>query len=92
MARIGGKSTEKWTERPVSAKPCGPTWPFPGDKWLNSEPAYVEQDLKIVQNEDGYIDKRRGEAPGLASEYKEPEFKSNTPKTINGNYPIIPRP
>jgi hypothetical protein len=92
MARIGGKSTEKWTERPVSAKTCGPTWPFPGDKWLNAEPAYVEQDLKIVQNDGGYIDKRRNAAPGLAAEYKEPEFKSNTPKIINGNYPIIPRP
>lgn len=91
MARIGGKSPDKWTERPVNAAACGKTFPFPGDKWLNSEPAYVEQDLKIVQNEGGYIDKRRNEAPGLAAEYKEPEFKSNTPKIINGNYPIIPR-
>jgi hypothetical protein len=91
MARIGGKSPDKWTERPVNAAACGKTFPFPGDKWLNSAPAYVEQDLKIVQNEGGYIDKRRNEAPGLAAEYKEPEFKSNTPKIINGNYPIIPR-
>jgi len=91
MARIGGKSPDKWTERPVTAAACGKTFPFPGDKWLNSEPAYVEQDFKIVQNEGGYIDKKRNPAPGLAGEYKEPEFKPNTPKIINGNYPVIPR-
>ena len=91
MARIGGKNLDKWTERPVTTAACGKTFPFPGDKWLNSEPAYVEQDFKIVQNEGGYIDQSRGTAPNLSGEYAEPEFKSTPPKIINGNYPIIPR-
>lgn len=92
MGRLEGKIDERWEERKVIAKSCGETWPFPGKKWLISEPAFVEQDFKIVQIEGGYIDKQRNPAPGLASEYKEPEFKSNTPKILNGNYPIIPRP
>ena len=91
MGRLDGKAPEKWTERPVTAKSCGKTFPFPGDKWLNSDPAYVEQDFKIVQIEGGYIDQSRGTAPNLSAEYAEPEFKSNEPKIINGNYPIIPR-
>lgn len=91
MARIGNKANDKWTERSVKSKVGKPTWPFPGDKWLNTQPAYVEQDFKIVQNEDGYIDQSRGTAPNLSTEYETPEFKSNTPKVINGNYPIIPR-
>lgn len=91
MSRLGGGGGEKWTERPVKAKACDETWPFPGKKWLNEEPAYVEQDFKIVQPSGGYIDKQRNEAPGLADEYKQPEFKENTPKKLNGNYPIIPR-
>jgi hypothetical protein len=44
-----------------------------------------------VQPSGGYIDKKRNDAPGLAAEYKEPEFKPNTPKILNGNYQIIPR-
>jgi hypothetical protein len=91
MARLGGKSPEKWTEKPVKSKACDETWPFPGKKWLNEEQAFVEQDFKIVQPSGGYIDKPRGKAPGLAGEYREPEFKPNTPKKLNGNYPIIPR-
>lgn len=91
MSRLTGGSPEKWTERPVKAKACEETWPFPGKKWLKDEPAYVEQDFKIVQVSGGYKDKERNEAPGLATEYKQPEFKENDPKILNGNYPIIPR-
>jgi hypothetical protein len=91
MARISGQIPDRWTERPVNAKTCGPTWPFPGNQWLNGAPAYVEQDFSIVQYEGGYIDKQRGEAPGLAGEYREPKFKPNGKKVLNGLYPITPR-
>ena len=92
MARIGGSIPERWTEKPVKAKACEETWPFPGKKWLNEEPAYVEQDFNIVEMAGGGLrDKDRGEAPGLAGEYASPEFKSNDKKIINGYYPIIGR-
>ncbi len=91
MARIGGKTVKRWTEKPVVNSVCGETYPFPGKKWLQESPVYKEQDFKIVQNNDGYIDKERNNPPGLASEYKEPEFKEPQKKIINGNYPIIPR-
>ena len=91
MARLGGEIPDQWTERGVKAKVCDKTYPFPGKKWLESSPAYKEQDFKIVQTQDGYVDKERGEAPGLASEYKEPEFKQPNAKVINGNYIITPR-
>lgn len=91
MARLDGKSPKKWEEKSVKNKAVGESWPFPGKKWLSDQPAYAEQDFKIVQNESGYIDKQRGEAPGLAGEYAQPEFKSVDKKTLNGNYPIIPR-
>ena len=92
MSRLGGKEVKRWTEKPVQTK-CGPTYPFPGKKWLTEEPVYQEQDLQIAQIEnDGFIDKRRGEAPNLADEYKKPEFKPPAaPKIINGNYLIVPR-
>jgi hypothetical protein len=92
MARIGGAEPEKWTEKAVKSKVIDETWPFPGKKWLSDQPAYVEQELKIAEKQGGGLrDKDRGEAPGLAGDYSEPEFKSNDPKTLNGNYPIIPR-
>jgi hypothetical protein len=91
MARLGGQEPAKWTERPVKNKACDETWPFPGKKWLKDEPAYVEQDFSIVQIEGGYIDKERGESPGLAGEYQQPKFKNNNKKTLDGNYPITPR-
>lgn len=93
MARIGGEIPEQWTERPVPVKVCDKTYPFPGKKWLQDQPAYKEQDFKIVQLQGGgYIDKQRNPAPGLASEYKEPEFKQPKKQIINGYYPIVPRP
>ena len=92
MARIGGAEPEKWTEKPVSVKTGAPSWPFPGNKWLSDQPAYVEQELKIAEKQDGGLrDKDRGTAPDLNDEYSQPEFKSNEPKKLNGNYPIIPR-
>ena len=91
MARLGGEIPDRWTEKPVKVKVCDKTYPFPGKKWLQDEPAYKEQDFKIVQIQDGYIDKERGKAPGLAGEYKDPEFKPPTEQIINGYYPITPR-
>jgi hypothetical protein len=91
MARLDGKEGKKWEEKPVSNKAGEPTWPFPGKKWLSDEQAYAQQDFKIVQTSGGFIDKKRGEAPGLAGEYSQPEFKQTDKKTLNGNYPIIPR-
>lgn len=93
-ARIGGQQPKKWTERPVKVKVCGETYPFPGEKWLVSEPAYREEDFSMVVFEKGgLIDLRRGKAPGLAGPYRDPQYgKGLPPKVINGNYPIIPRP
>jgi hypothetical protein len=92
MARIGGAEPEKWTEKAVKVKTGDPSWPFPGNKWLSEQPAYVEQELKIAEKQDdGLRDKNRGTAPDLVGEYSQPEFKSSEPKTLNGNYPIIPR-
>jgi hypothetical protein len=92
MARLMGDIPERWTEKPVKSKACEETWPFPGKKWLNEEPAYVEQDFNIVEMAGGGLrDKDRGKAPGLAGEYASPEFKSNDKKIINGYYPIIGR-
>lgn len=91
MARLGGEIPNRWTEKPVNVKVCDKTYPFPGKKWLQEQPAYKEQDFKIVQIQDGYIDKERGKAPDLASEYKDPEFKKPTDHIINGYYIITPR-
>lgn len=91
MARLGGEVPDRWTERAVKVKVCDKTYPFPGKKWLQDEPAYKEQDFKIVQIQDGYIDKERGKAPGLAADYKDPEFKQPTDQIINGYYIITPR-
>lgn len=92
LARIGGSSPDKWDERPVPNKVCQESYPFPGKKWLQDQPAYKEQDLNIAQfQKGGFVDKERGKAPGLAGEYKNPEYKSPQEKVINNNYPIIPR-
>ena len=93
LARLAGATPKKWTESPVPNKVCEKTYPFPGKKWLIDEKAYKEQDLKIAKYEAGGIrDKKRNEAPDLADEYKEPEFKKpEEPKKIDGTYPIIPR-
>jgi hypothetical protein len=92
---LGGMSGEKWTERGVvnKANTGEKTYPFPGKKWLIDEKAYKEQNLKIATFEEGgMIDKRRGDSPSLAKEYKQPEFKTpEKPKAIDGNYPIVPR-
>lgn len=92
MARLMGDIPERWTEKPVKSKACDETWPFPGKKWLNEEPAYVEQDFNIVEMASGGLrDKDRNPAPGLAGEYSDPQFKDNNKKVINGYYPIIGR-
>jgi hypothetical protein len=93
MARIGNQIPDRWTEKPVKAEACGvPTYPFPGKKWLQDQPAYKEQDFKIVQfQKGGFIDLERGKAPGLAGPYKEPELVQAKDKIINGNYVITPR-
>ena len=91
MARLGASSPDKWTEKPVKVKTGPDSFPFPGKKWTQDEQSYVEQDLKIVQQNDGYIDQSRGTAPNLSSEYQTPEFKENQKKTLDGTYPIIPR-
>lgn len=93
MARIGDEIPDRWTEKAVYAAGCGlQTYPFPGKKWLVDEQALKEQDFKIVQfQKGGYIDLERGEAPGLAGPYREPEFKEPQEKIINGNYLITPR-
>lgn len=91
LARLGGQQPEKWTEKPVKVN-TDPfeTYPFPGKRWLVTEPAYKEQDLKIALKQgDGFRDKNRGKS--LASEYRDPEFKPPKPKTLDGNYPIVPR-
>lgn len=95
LARIGGKKQKTWTESGVlnRANTGEKTYPFPGKKWLVTEKAYKEQDLKIAKFEDGGMrDKKRGESPSLETEYKNPEFKPpEEPKKIDGNYPIVPR-
>ncbi len=92
MGRLIDTIPEYWFERKVKNKKCQETWSYPGKKWWDSEPSFVEQDFKIVTPQSGYIDKQRNPAPGLASEYKQPEFKPNEPKKLNGQYGIIPRP
>jgi hypothetical protein len=93
LARIGNREPQKWKERSVKSQVCDATYPFPGKKWLVDEKAYKQQDFKIATYENGgIIDKRRNEAPGLADEYKNPEFKEPAePKAIDDNYFIIPR-
>jgi hypothetical protein len=93
LARLAGQEPDTWTETGVPSKVCEKTYPFPGKKWLIDTPAYKAQDMNIATFEnDGIIDKRRGEAPNLATEYKEPKFKQPAePKVIDGNYPIVPR-
>lgn len=91
MGRLIDSVPEQWNERKVRNKKCEETWAYPGKKWWEQEPSFVEQDLKIVTPADGYIDKKRNPAPGLATEYKQPEFKPNSPQTLQGVYGIIPR-
>lgn len=92
MARLSGDIPDRWTERPVPNKICDKTYPFPGKKWLEDSPAYKEQDLQIAQYQDGgLIDKARRVSGGLADEYRSPQYKQPDEKTINGNYPIVPR-
>lgn len=92
MADIGGQTTKKWEEKGVASKICDKTYPFPGKKWLVDEDAYMQQDLNIVEFQDGgFRDADRGEAPGLIGAYSQPKFAQNSKTTINGNYPIIGR-
>ena len=95
LQRLGGKEGKKWTESgvPNKAGSGDKTYPFPGKKWLIDEQVYKEQDFKIAKKEgEGIIDKKRGEAPDLAEEYKTPKFAPpEKPKKIDGNYPIVPR-
>lgn len=90
MARLGGEIPDRWTEKPVKTK-CGPTYPYPGKKWLLEEPGFAEQDFKIVQTSGGYVDKERNKAPGLDGVYRNPIFKEPSKKILNGNYVITPR-
>lgn len=93
MARLAGAEPDKWTEKAVTSKVAGETWPFPGKKWLSDEKAYVSQDLNIVEKQEGGLrDKDRGTAPDLVEAYKTPKFLTpNEPQILNGNYPIMPR-
>lgn len=95
LARIAGKSGQKWTENGVLDKAATgeKTYPFPGKKWLVDEKAYKEQSLRIATYDgSGIIDKKRGKSPDLVPEYAQPEFKApEEPKAIDGNYPIVPR-
>lgn len=92
MARTSGDIPDRWTERGVPNKICEKTYPFPGKKWLEDSPAYKEQELQIAQYESGgFRDKQRGTPGSLAAEYKSPQYKQPQEKTINGNYPIVPR-
>ena len=92
MAEIARQNTKKWEETGVKSKICGMTYPFPGKKWLIDEQVYRQQELKIVEFQNGGLrDMDRGEAPGLADAYSQPKFGDNSTLTINGNYPIIGR-
>ncbi len=93
MARLYGKSSDvkKWTEKPVKNKACGPTYPFPGKKWLESD-GFAMVDYNIVTGDaEGLRDRDRGNQGTLAEEYKKPKFKEIKKKKINGEYPIIGR-
>jgi len=90
MAGIAGKSVKRWEEKEVkSFGGCDSTYPYPGKKWLTSEPAYMQQELAIAEFVSGGLrDIDRGAAPGLAGGYSQPKFGSNSPVTLNGNYAI----
>lgn len=93
LARLAGKIPNTWTESAVKSKVAGETYPFPGKKWLTQAPVYRTQDFNLVEQAgDGLRDKKRGECPNLASEYKDPSFAQSTPKIINGTYPIVFQP
>jgi hypothetical protein len=90
MARLANNVPERWTERAVTSKKAGETYPFPGKKWLAESDAFLTQDFSLVDfNGDGLVDKPRGSDGDLASEYAEPRFSSEQRTKINGQYPIV---
>lgn len=79
-----------WKERPVPAKVCTESWPFPGKEKFQ-EPIFMVQDLeRVLQGGCTLIDKDRLSNKGgtLADEYKEPKFAPPRPQLLN-TYPII---
>lgn len=90
LAEIAGRSVNRWEEKEVkSFGGCDTTYPYPGKKWLTSEPAYAQQELNIAEFVDGgFRDIDRGAAPGLAGGYSQPRFGSKNTVTLNGNYAI----
>lgn len=92
MARLVDNVPKKWTEKAVTNKTCGKTWPFPGGKWLDEEDAFATTEFTIVEKAgDGLRDKNRGAGGSLAGPYSDPEFKDAEKKKINGVYPIVGR-
>jgi hypothetical protein len=91
MARLTDDIPKRWTEKPVTNVSCGPTYPFPGKKWLESD-GFAMVDFNIITIAGGSIrDKDRGSQGTLAEEYRNPEFKEIQKQKINGMYPIVGR-
>jgi hypothetical protein len=83
-------SVKVWEERPVPAKVCTESWPFPGKEKFQ-EPIFMVQDLeRVLQGGCTLIDKDRLSNKGgtLADEYKDPKFAPPRPQLLN-TYPII---
>ena len=90
-ARIADKTVDTWTEKPVISA-SGPTWPFPGQSKLTTEPVFHRQDFSLAEfNGEGFRDKDRNSGSGdLADPYKTPKFEAEKPPVIlNGQYTII---
>lgn len=91
MARLYGDIPKRWTEKPVNNVSCGPTYPFPGKKWLESE-GFGMVDYNIVTGAGGGLrDADRGNQGTLSEPYRDPKFKELKKQKINGLYPIIGR-
>lgn len=92
-ARLYGDVPKTWTEKSVTSKICGKTWPFPGGKWLeDSEEGFATVDHTIVEKSgDGLRDKDRGEQGTLNDAYSQPKFADIQKKKLNGTYPIVGR-
>lgn len=91
MARASDRVPNRWTEKAVSSKVEGATYPFPGKKNLTESEAFAVQDLSIVETTGGQMrDKNRREGEqGVASAYSSPEFTQTQKTQLNGSYPII---
>lgn len=88
MARFCS-ATDVWVERPVPAKVCIESWPFPGKEKFD-EPIFMVQDLRRVNQGCNLIDKDRLSNTGgnLAEEYRDPRFADPNPQPLN-TYPIV---